>query len=99
MNRMKDDKQGGHMKLLLTLTNAVAIQTSNGNWISDFYLPEMTCAESEGQLILFKSKATSDSYIHYNKNQFKLFTHSHVVFKHVNGRWKSVNVHFGNSFT
>lgn len=96
INPMRDDEQGGHIRSLLSMKNSIAVQTSNDNWIEDFYLPEMMCTESQGQLILFKSKAGMDSYIHFNKNQFKLARNSQVLFKNVNGKWKSVNVDVGN---
>ena len=96
---MEGDDKGDHLRNLFSLKNAIAVQTSNGNWIRDFYLPEMVCTESVGQLILFQSKSTDDSYIHYNENQFKLAGRSTVLFKNVNAKWNPVDVDIGSLFT
>ena len=92
---MKDDKEGLHLRDMFSFKKSISVETTDGNWLHHFYLPVIPCTESQGQLLHFQSKASSDSYIHYAKNKFKLSGGSTVLFKNVNGHWKHANLNSG----
>ena len=87
---MKDDTDGNYLKYIFSMKRSVFIQTSNTQWIQNFYLPNLDCEDSKEEIILFQSEANSPSYIHFNNDTFKLEPNSNILFKSTNGKWQAI---------
>ena len=87
---LKEDFSGSQFKKIISLKKSVFVRTSNYQWIKNFYLPNLDCAEWTGEMVLFQSDDSNPSFIHFNNDTFKLETNSNILFKNTNGRWKAV---------
>ena len=63
----------------------VEIETADGNWVRNIYLPQGKALE--GKIIRTKSQAGYQSTIHYSGRQTALSRGQSREFKHVNGQW------------
>ena len=63
----------------------VEIETADGNWVRNIYLPQGKALE--GKIILAKSQAGYQSTVHYSGRQTTLSRGQNREFKHVNGQW------------
>ena len=88
---MKDDFTGKHIDTLLSNKKSVKIETTEGNWIRDFYLPKNERLDQNGRLVFFFANAGYHSIIHYNDKTLKLARGDKAAFKIVNGRWETLD--------
>lgn len=80
-----NDKNGTSIKTHLTNNALVAIQTADGIWVKDIYLPQGN--ELEGKMVRVTSNAGYNSTIYYGKRQVTLSRGQTLRFKFVNGQW------------
>ena len=107
---MKDDFTGKHLATLLSNKKSVKIETTEGNWIRDFYLPKYEQLAQQRQkrtatlnqnerLIVFFANSGYHSIIHYNDKTLKLTRGDKAAFKIVKGRWETLDDTKGKNIT
>ncbi|EFB8177183.1 peptidase M66, partial [Escherichia coli] len=79
------DASGSSIKSYLANNALVEIQTANGRWIRDMYLPQG--AELEGKMVRFVSYAGYNSTVFYGDRKVTLSVGNTLLFKYVNGQW------------
>lgn len=79
------DKSGAFLKERLTGRALVEIQTANGRWVRDIYLP--LSPELEGKMVRIRSSASYNSAIYYGKRQVAISRGQTLQFKFANGQW------------
>lgn len=79
------DKSGSFLKEQLTGNSLVEIQTADGLWVSDIYLP--LSPELEGKMVRICSSASYNSTIYYGKRKVTISQGQTLQFKVANGQW------------
>ncbi|WP_032695623.1 M66 family glycomucinase StcE [Raoultella planticola] len=79
------DTSGSSIKSYLAKNALVEIQTANGRWVRDIYLPQG--AEMEGKMVRFVSYAGYNSAVFYGDRKVTLSVGNTLQFKYVNGQW------------
>ncbi len=79
------DKSGAFLKDRLTGRALVEIQTADGRWIRDIYLP--VSPELEGKMVRLRSSAGYNSTIFYGERQVTVSRGQTLQFKFANGQW------------
>ncbi|TDR79654.1 glycosyl hydrolase family 95 catalytic domain-containing protein [Paludibacterium purpuratum] len=87
LNRMKDDFSGDYLNTQFNSHNAVEIQTYDGAWIKDFYLP--TNAGLEGKIVKFTADAGYSSLIHCSGKSYELQRGVTTLLRYYRGVWYS----------
>ena len=64
-----NDVDGTYLSSSLSGNKTVKIQTANGAWMGNFYLPKLDSLYPENHIILFQRFAGYDSNAHYNDNE------------------------------
>lgn len=86
LNRIKDDVNGDYLALILSVANTVKIIISDGNWISNIYLPMATGSKS-GKLVTVDHSGTWNTIIHYSGKTINSTTGSKLCFKNTDSDW------------
>ncbi|WP_394210950.1 M66 family metalloprotease [Enterovibrio calviensis] len=73
---------------LFETVNAVRIQTGNGHWARDFYLPADNAFE--GKIVVFSSSAGYNSHIHIGDTSILLSNGNKHAFRFASGQWTAV---------
>lgn len=79
------DTSGSSIKSYLANNALVEIQTANGRWVRDIYLPQG--AGLEGKMVRIVSYAGYNSTVFYGERKFTLSVGNTLLFKYVNGQW------------
>ena len=79
------DTSGSSIKSYLANNALVEIQTANGRWVRDIYLPQG--AGLEGKMVRFVSYADYNSMVFYGDRKVTLSVGNTLLFKYVNGQW------------
>lgn len=79
------DKRGAFLKKRLTGHALVKIQTADGRWVRDIYLPQNRALE--GKMVRVRSKATYKSIVFYGERQVTVSRGQTLKFKFANGQW------------
>lgn len=79
------DKSGTFLAGLLKSHAMVEIETADGRWVRDIYLP--TAAGLEGKVVRVRSQAGYGSTIHYRDSQAPLSRGQSLQFKYTGGQW------------
>ena len=90
MDKFNEDTEGMYMVTILSSTKPLKISTKDGDWSSNFYLPDIRTfsrMKFETFVVEFSSQANMDSSIHYNGNIKTLNKGSTLKFKNVKGVW------------
>lgn len=81
------DTSGLFLKEKLTVYALVEIETFDGRWVSDIYLP--TDPTLEGKIVTVKSRAGYKSNIHYSERKVVVSRGDIIKFKFSNNQWFS----------
>ncbi|HEI0341381.1 M66 family glycomucinase StcE [Escherichia coli] len=79
------DTSGSSIRSYLANNALVEIQTANGRWVRDIYLPQG--AGLEGKMVRFVSYADYNSTVFYGDRKVTLSKGNTLLFKYVNGQW------------
>lgn len=79
------DTAGVSVKKHIIDNALVEIQTANGRWVPDIYLP--SGSELEGKMVRITSNAGYGSTIYYGERQVTISQGQTLQFKFVNGQW------------
>lgn len=79
------DKSGAFLKDRLTGRALVEIQTADGRWVRDIYLP--VSPELEGKMVRLRSSAGYNSTIFYGERQVTVARGQTLQFKFAKGQW------------
>lgn len=79
------DTSGALLKQYLVDNALVKIQTANGRWSRDIYLPQGS--NLEGKMVQVISSAGYNSTLHYGKRKITISNGQTMQFKFVNGQW------------
>ncbi len=79
------DTSGSSIKSYLANNALVEIQTANGRWVKEIYLPQG--AGLEGKMVRFVSHAGYNSTVFYGDRNVTLSVGNTLLFKYVNGQW------------
>ncbi|WON78847.1 M66 family metalloprotease [Serratia sp. UGAL515B_01] len=79
------DKSASFLREQLTGRTLVEIQTADGRWVQDIYLP--TGAEWKGKMVRVRSNASYNSNIYFSNKQVTISRGQTFQFKSVNGQW------------
>lgn len=79
------DESGDFLKERLIGHALVEIQTVDGRWVRDIYLPQSSLLE--GKMVKVRSNASYNSTIFYGKRQVTIVRGQALLFKFVNGQW------------
>ena len=80
-----DDKNGAFLKERLATSALVEIQTADGRWVRDIYLPQG--AELEGKMVRMRSRAGYNSNLYYGERKVTVSNGQTIEFKYANGQW------------
>ena len=80
-----NDKSGAFLKDRLTGRALVEIQTADGRWVRDIYLP--VSPELEGKMVRVRSSAGYNSTAFYGERQVTVSRGQTLQFKFANGQW------------
>jgi hypothetical protein len=84
LNKLSD-QSGAFLLGQLRQHALVEIETADGRWVKDIYLPQDKALE--GKLVRAKSQAGYGSTVYYNGRQVTLTRGGSALFKCVNGQW------------
>jgi len=79
------DKKGAFLTDLLKKNAVVDIQTADGRWVRDIYLPVESALD--GKIVRVKSQAGYGSTIHFRERTVPLSRGQSLQFKCLGGRW------------
>ncbi|MEZ8027447.1 M66 family metalloprotease [Enterovibrio norvegicus] len=83
------DENSRQFHALFATADAVRLNTGNGHWARDFYLPE---DESfEGKVAVFRSTAGYNSHIHFGDTSLLLINGQQHAFRFEAGQWDQVD--------
>ncbi|WP_305844244.1 M66 family metalloprotease [Photobacterium leiognathi] len=80
-----NDPNAAFLQTTLTTNNLVEINTEDGVWTNDIYLPNSVSMKDK--VVRVTSKATYSSTIHYSNRSRTINRGNTLVFKHINGQW------------
>lgn len=84
LNSIKDDTTGQLFDQYLSNDESVRVRTADGQWISDFYLPQ---GDSYSKKVVFISDAGYASRIHFDNRSVNISRGDTLVFSHQEGQW------------
>lgn len=84
MDLMEDT---AHLAKLFITAQQVRIETRDGRWRNDFYLPKMETQHGAVFKVVFDVKSTWATHVHFNGIEVKLTTNSTTLFENINGKW------------
>ncbi|HHT0304135.1 TPA: M66 family metalloprotease [Raoultella planticola] len=79
------DTSGTSLRTYLANYALVEIQTADGRWVRDIYLPKSSGIE--GKMVKVKSNAAYNSTVRYGERQVTISRGQTLSFKFVNGQW------------
>ena len=72
LDLMTDDFPGRHLASLFSNNNLVKIETTDGSWISDFYLPKFERLDQNSRWIFFFSNASTFVNFYCNRSTYNI---------------------------
>ena len=89
LDLIDDGLEGSFLRNLLATKSFVKIETANGQWIRDFYLPSMEASDND-VLIVFEINSWWSCFVHYNNKELELRTGSKMAFTFIEGEWDTI---------
>jgi len=80
-----NDPSGEYLLTILASNNLVEINTADGVWTRNIYLP--TSPSMANKVIRVKSNAGYTSYVKYSGRSSSINRGNTLIFKHLNGQW------------
>ena len=87
LSNFEDAPADAYFQELFNTYNSIHIQTSNGNWTRNFYLPDGQ--QFNNKVVTFTSNAGYDSNIFYTNNSLTLSRGNEFTLENVDGIWHS----------
>ena len=94
LDLIDDDQEGDYLKDLLTAMSFLKIETADGRWIRDFYLPSIEALDDNEVLLVFDIKSSWSCNVHYNGKEMTLQPGTKMVFTCIQGTWNTINESF-----
>jgi len=89
LNLLYEDPEGSYLKNLLETKSFVKVETYNGQWIRNFYLPTMDPSDNH-VLIVFDIQSGWSCNVHYNGKEIELKYGTKMAFTFIEGIWDTI---------
>ena len=90
LNRIERNGNRSYLKSILFNNTFVKIETRDGRWIANFYLPPMSKPTDVVTMVTFIRYAGYGSMVHYSDSGFSLAKNTKIAFTNVNGKWNTI---------
>ena len=89
LDQIDEGPEGNTLKNLLAIKSFVRIETADGQWIKDFYLPSMEASDND-VLIVFDIRSSRSCFAHYDGKTMELLPGTKMAFTFIEGTWDTI---------